>query len=141
MQGWWWIFKNIYNFLEYGPPDENEMKKPPTSLKSQLIQVKIVSPDHQLKSYSKKVPYNMSVQKLAGLIQRLFNTGYEIPRLTCVHSEVSRNFVFRKSNYFVTYRFCIYEFFLLRKISYYWSETVITAITKSIVDAIIKSNA
>lgn len=31
----------------------------------------------------------MSVQKLAGLIQRLFNTGYVIPQLTCVHSEVS----------------------------------------------------
>lgn len=76
---------------KYGAPDANELKKPPTSLKSQLIQIEIVSPDRQLKSYSKKIPYNMSVQKLAGLIQRLFNTGYEIPKLTCLHAERNDN--------------------------------------------------
>lgn len=85
-------------FLEYGPPDENELRKMPTSLKNQLIQIEIFSPDHQVKSYSKKIPYNMSVQKLAGLIQRLFNTGYEIPRLACIHATVSLQ---KKSKEFV----------------------------------------
>ncbi|EEB11830.1 tubulin-specific chaperone E, putative [Pediculus humanus corporis] len=68
----------------YGPPEECELKKLPTSLKSQLIQIEIFSGD---KKFSKKVPYNMSIQKLSGLIQRLFNTGFAMPRLFCIHSQ------------------------------------------------------
>ncbi|KAK6632446.1 hypothetical protein RUM44_007488 [Polyplax serrata] len=69
---------------KYGPPEENEVKEMPTSLKSQLIQIEISSSE---KTFSKKVPYNMSVQKLSGLIQRLFNTGSTIPHLSCIHAE------------------------------------------------------
>lgn len=75
----------IFFSSEYGPPEENEVKEMPTSLKSQLIQIEISSSE---KTFSKKVPYNMSVQKLSGLIQRLFNTGSTIPHLSCIHAEV-----------------------------------------------------
>ncbi|KAL0273899.1 UNVERIFIED_CONTAM: hypothetical protein PYX00_006466 [Menopon gallinae] len=80
-------------FLEkFGPPDINELRMPNTSLRSKLIQIEIFSPDHKDKSYLKKVPYNISVQKLAGLTQRLFNTGCEMPKLTCIHFEGSKVF-------------------------------------------------
>lgn len=79
---------------EFGPPDINELKLPSTSLRSKLIQIEIFSPDHKDKSYLKKVPYNISVHKLAGLTQRLFNTGCEMPKLTCIHFEVHLRFFF-----------------------------------------------
>jgi hypothetical protein len=50
--------------------------------------VEIFSPDDGDKSYRKKLPQTMQIQKLIGLAQRLFNTGTEIPKLAYISSKV-----------------------------------------------------
>lgn len=72
----------------FGPPEESELKKPPSSLKNALIQVELFSPSNPSLVFRKKVPFNMTVQKLSGLVQRIFDTGTEVPRLFCLQSSV-----------------------------------------------------
>ncbi|GLG94418.1 Tubulin-specific chaperone E [Gryllus bimaculatus] len=57
---------------KYGAPEEG---------------VEIFSPKMEGKVYKKKLPLNMSVQKLIGLVQRLYNTGSEVPYLTYISSK------------------------------------------------------
>jgi hypothetical protein len=56
-----------------------------------FLAVEIFSPDHGGKSYKKKLPQSMQVQKLTGLAQRLFNTRNEIPKLAYISSKVRYN--------------------------------------------------
>ncbi|XP_069698305.1 tubulin-specific chaperone E [Periplaneta americana] len=72
---------------KYGAPDEGEYKTRKVTLNTNLITVEIFSPDQDCKTYRKKLPLSMQVQKLMGLVQRLFNTGSEMPRLAYISSK------------------------------------------------------
>lgn len=75
---------------EYGIPDDSLLVKTPkiTTLTSQLLEVTLK--DENGKSYVKKFPSTMSVQKLVTLAQRLFpksgNTGKL--KLYCLDDEM-----------------------------------------------------
>lgn len=71
----------------YGAPDEEEYKAQKTTLNKNLIIVELFSPDHNGKTFKKKLPSSMQVQRLSGLVQRLFNTGNQIPKLAYISSK------------------------------------------------------
>ena len=56
----------------FGAPEESELRVKDTSLKANLLKVKIVCPDHpEVKEISKALPPAMVVSKLRGLLTRL----------------------------------------------------------------------
>ena len=50
--------------------------------------IELFSPDHNGKSFKKKLPSSMQVHRLSGLVQKLFDTGNTIPKLACISSKV-----------------------------------------------------
>lgn len=62
----------------HGPPDEAMLlTKKGIALKDKLVSVTLrLAGDSDVKEYSKKLPRDMSVQKLKGLIQRLFKIDF-----------------------------------------------------------------
>ncbi|XP_066992590.1 tubulin-specific chaperone E isoform X3 [Anabrus simplex] len=76
-----------YLIQKYGAPDEGEFKVLSTTLKSKMISVELFSPNHETKRYKKMLPRSMLVQKLFGLVQKMFDTGNEFPKLTYISSK------------------------------------------------------
>ncbi|KAE8738925.1 hypothetical protein FOCC_FOCC015575 [Frankliniella occidentalis] len=60
----------------------------PTSLKSRLINIKIFCPNcPDIQVFQKRVPKNMTVQKLSGLVQKLINTEGSVPSLRAISAK------------------------------------------------------
>lgn len=79
-------------FSEYGVPDTSESSKKNTQLSSNVITVEFVCPDDpNIKSIKKKILKNMDVQKLMGIVTRLFRINGKIPTLSFVRPRVSIN--------------------------------------------------
>jgi len=76
---------------KYGVPDISEPTKN-TQLSSNVITVEFVCPDNpNIKSIKKKLLKNMDVQKLMGVVQRLFRINGKIPTLSFVRPKVSED--------------------------------------------------
>ncbi|KAK3925390.1 Tubulin-specific chaperone E [Frankliniella fusca] len=60
----------------------------PSTLNSRLITIKIFCPNRpDVKELQKRVPKNMTVQKLSGLVQKLLNTGGATPSLRAISAK------------------------------------------------------
>ena len=80
--------------------------------------VNIYAPDHEdYPQFVKKLPQSMLVQKLAGLIHKLYKTGNQIPKLSYINSEVS----------YYNFSCCVYIFCYIDHdyflVSRYWNPT------------------
>lgn len=76
-------------------PDTSESNKN-TQLSSNVITVEFVCPDNpNIKTIKKKLLKNMDVQKLMGIVQRLFRVNGKIPTLSFVRPNVSKYSIFK----------------------------------------------
>jgi len=91
----WWCLMNLSLFAEHGDIEQSEVEEKQWTLKSRIIKVNLVSPNcPDRPPLLKSVPSDMSVQKLVGLTQKLFQTEGCIPRLYAISQKVS-DFIFR----------------------------------------------
>lgn len=73
----------------HGSITEEDVVVAQAPLKSRLVNIKIVCTNlPSLPEYSRKVPKNMTVQKLTGLVQKLMNTGGCVPTLFVISAKV-----------------------------------------------------
>jgi len=88
--------KNYFISLEYGIADIPSVK-PKVEMVSNVIMVEFVCPDdpRQPRGIKRKLLKDMEVQKLIGLVQRLFKTGGKIPALSFIPRNV-RFFLYQK---------------------------------------------
>ena len=83
------LFNSSLSFTEHGSFGEDELATKSVSLNSRMVTVKIFCSNHpNLPQFEKKVPKNMTVQKLMGLVQRLMDTGGHIPKLHVISTKV-----------------------------------------------------
>lgn len=72
----------------HGSITEEDITEKPAPLKSRLINIRIFSPGNSnLPEFKKRVPKNMTVQKLVGLVQKLMDTGGSMPTLQAISAK------------------------------------------------------
>lgn len=72
----------------HGSFSEDDLAIRPSTLKSRLINVKIIySNSGNVHEIQKKIPRNMTVQKLSGLVQKLINTKGHVPSLQAISAK------------------------------------------------------
>lgn len=79
------------SFAEHGSFTEDELASSKLApLKSRMINIRIFcSSQPNMPQFQKKLPKNMTVQKLIGLVQRLMDTGGHVPKLCAISAKVS----------------------------------------------------
>lgn len=76
-------------FIVHGSITEEDISANSAPLKSRLINVRIFCQDRSnMPEFKKRVPKNMTVQKLMGLVQKLMDTGGSMPSLQAISAKV-----------------------------------------------------
>lgn len=79
----------LFSLSGHGSITEEDISEKPAPLKSRLINVRIFCPSNSnMPEFKKRVPKNMTVQKLSGLVQKLMDTGGSMPVLQAISAKV-----------------------------------------------------